>query len=121
MYKPFQKILFIWLCFSLGYLSHPLVLLANEAKFIPPEGKILFLIGQNQESIKGYISAAKAVPAGMMVYTSLQRAEGLDSPAEYGSGVQHAQYLLRAYPHSVIQIGLYMVGAALFVSQGTYD
>ncbi|MDD5568771.1 MAG: glycosyl hydrolase [Candidatus Omnitrophica bacterium] len=98
-----------------------MIVLARDSKFVPSDGKIIFIIGQNQESINNYVRLSGQAPAGVMVYTSLQRVEGLDTAADYGSGVQHADYLLKKYPRSVIQIGLYMKGAALFVPKGTYD
>jgi len=90
-------------------------------KFIPPEGKILFVIGQDRDAIDAYISDVGIVPAGFMGYTSLQDLEGIYAPANPGGGTQHAQYIIERYPNTVIQIGLFMVGKLDGIINGTLD
>ncbi len=88
--------------------------------FIPQEGKLL-IIGQQKDTIDEYIRNIGIVPGGFMVYTSIQNMDGLDSPGEHGAGINHAQYWMSRYPHTVIQIGLYMVGGLDKTIQGFYD
>src|SRR3989339_316157 len=98
------------LCFA-GEFVHP---------FIPREGRLL-IIGQQKDAIDGYIKDTGIVPGGFMVYTSIQEMEGLDSPADHGAGINHAQYYVEKYQNAVIQLGLYMVGSLDGVIVGDYD
>lgn len=56
-----------------------------------------------------------------MVYTSIQKMQGLDKAADDGAGVNYADYYIHRYPHSVIQLALYMVGALDDTLKGRYD
>ncbi len=93
---------------------------AAKAPFIPKGGKLL-IIGQQKDTIESYINDIGIVPGGLMFYTSIQTMDGLDKPANYGAGIQHAQYFIDSYPHTVIQLGLYMVGALDDTLSGKYD
>lgn len=95
--------------------------LESRATFAPPDGEVLVLIGQDLDSINAYVEATGTVPAGFMVYTSIQELQGLKQPAEYGAGVIHAQALMERYPHTVLQIGLWMVGALDGITRGHYN
>jgi hypothetical protein len=90
-------------------------------KFLPPEGKTLLLIGQDERTIQNYINSTGHHPAGFMVYTSIQEMGGLNEPANHGAGVNHAQYLADNFPNAAFQIGLYMVDALEGIPQGNYD
>lgn len=92
-----------------------------SAKFLPPDNKVLLFIGQDRESIDNYSKEMNVVPAGIMFYTSIQTLTGIDEPADHGAGFQDASYLLKEYPDSVLQIGLYMVNALEGVVEGKYD
>ena len=98
------------LCFAQDP-SHP---------FIPQDGRLI-IIGQQRDAIDGYIDNIGIVPAGFMTYTSIQNIDGLDEPSDHGSGVNNAQYYVNSYPHSAIQLGLYLVGALDGVLEGRYD
>jgi len=109
------KVIILWalmpgLCFA-GSLQHP---------FIPQSGKLL-IIGQQKDIIDGYIQSMGIVPGGFMVYTSIQNMDGLDQPADHGSGIMDAQYYVNSYPHAAIQLALYMVGALDATLAGRYD
>ncbi|NCC53587.1 MAG: hypothetical protein EOM20_20585 [Spartobacteria bacterium] len=93
----------------------------NNNRFIPSEDDILMIIGQDTNSIDQYVAATGINPGGVMLYTSVQNAEGLTSPYADGGGTHYGQYLVDTYTQSVIQIGLYMVGALDNVLAGTYD
>lgn len=92
-----------------------------KSKFVPPEGKVLVFVGQDKATIDRYHKAVGITPAGVMVYTSIQKMDGLYDPVDYGSGDQHMQWLADEFPDSAIQIGLYMVGALDMVTTGIYD
>lgn len=92
-----------------------------RGRFAPPPGQTLVVIGQDLLGIEAYIAATGLVPAGMMTYTSLQRLEGLQKPADFGGGLQHAQALVDRYPNTVLQVGLWMVGALEEINRGHYD
>lgn len=93
-----------------------------ERKFIPQDDKVLLVVGQDKATIERYIKKNNHVPGGFMVYTSIQQMDGLFNPAiERGAGIQHAQYFVDKYPNTVIQLGLYMVGALQGVVDGKYD
>lgn len=94
---------------------------AQKVPFAPPDGKVLLIIGEDKDSIDAYDLAIKIEPGGTMVYTSIQTGEGLYAPADSGGGTHNGQYLLVKYPNSVIQIGLYMVGALNGILAGKYD
>ena len=90
-------------------------------KFIPPEEHTLLLIGQDQSAIREYVTVAQRVPAGFMLYTSLQRLEGLETPADSGSGIQDATFLISTYSDTVLQVGVWMVGALEATARGGQD
>lgn len=98
-----------------------LQLSGRKSKFVPPEGKVLLIIGQSKDSIDAYVADVGMIPGGFMVYTSVQEMDGIYSPVDYGGGVQYFQYLVEQYPNTVIQIGLYMVNALNGVIEGQYD
>ena len=93
----------------------------NNVPFRPPEGKILLIVGQYKEAIDTYIKELEHVPAGFMVYTSVQRAEGIYEAFDHGGGAQHLQYEVKKYPNTVIQVGLFMVDVLEAIIDGTYD
>lgn len=92
-----------------------------RAKFEPPDGKVLLIVGQDKTSIDAYVNAINIVPGGTMVYTSVQNTEGLAAPYDGGGGLHHGQYLVDQYPNTVIQVGLWMVDALGDVSSGALD
>ncbi len=93
----------------------------RHVPFTPPEGKVLLIVGEDKTSIDDYVHAVGVVPGGTMFYTSIQLADGLGSVADHGAGLQDGQYLLDQYPQSVMQMGLWMVGALDGVVRGDYD
>lgn len=93
----------------------------KNTPFIPPKGKVLLIIGQHKEAIDTYVKELEHVPAGFIVYTSVQRAEGIYEAFDHGGGVQHLQYAVEKYPNTVIQVGLYMVDVLEAIVRGNYD
>eukprot|EP00980_Cylindrotheca_fusiformis_P015584 scaffold4452_cov155-Cylindrotheca_fusiformis.AAC.7 len=90
----------------------------------PPPGKTYLTIGQDFFSIQEYLSAQynasletgstrtmqEFVPAATMFYTDIQELKGLETPVDYGSGMEYAGALAEAFPDSGIQIGLWLNG-----------
>ncbi|VAX36466.1 hypothetical protein MNBD_UNCLBAC01-499 [hydrothermal vent metagenome] len=93
-----------------------------ENKFLLKNNKTLILIGQDKESIDEYIDSVSLVPSGFMVYTSIQNMDGLFYESKnYGAGINYANYHIQKHPNTVIQLGLYMVGALEDVLNGKYN
>ncbi len=97
------------------------IAMQHQNSFRPPDGKTWVFVGQDKKSIDAYVKNVGIVPAGVMLYTSIQELGGLETPSEYGAGIHHAAYLLKKYPDSALQIGLYMVGALEGINRGAYD
>lgn len=93
----------------------------NNSRFNPPKGKTLLIIGQHKEAIDTYVKELEHIPAGFIVYTSVQRAEGVYEAFDHGGGEQHLQYEVEKYPDTVIQVGLYMVDVLEAIVKGSYD
>ena len=94
----------------------------TRAKFEPPEGKILLIVGQDDKTLDTFASEVGQKPGGIMMYTSIQTMEGLDSVSkDYGSGTYFTDEMLKKYPDAVLQIGLYMVDALEDTYSGKYD
>jgi hypothetical protein len=97
------------------------VISRQSVSFAPADGKVLLVIGQDKGTIDQYVETTGIIPAGFMLYTSIQDLEGLDAPADRGSGIQDAQHLIDKYPNTVLQVGLYMVNALEGITNGSYD
>lgn len=79
-------------------------------KFLPPPGRILFIIGQDNDTIGEYIAAIPSPhPGGVTSYTSLNRLEGLTRRTDYGSGTVFLDQLVGNHPDNVIALGLSLV------------
>ena len=89
--------------------------------FTPPSGETLLFIGQDRDSIADYVKTTGNVPGGTMVYTRVQKVDGLEGPVDYGGGPMDGDVLLKSYSDSVIQVGLYMVDGLDDTISGKYD
>lgn len=93
----------------------------------PPHGHTYLTIGQDLFSIQEYLdsqynaslhrnsttSRGDLAPAAVMVYTDIQTLRGLDTPADYGSGIEYANGLLDSVlvgQDVGLQIGLWLNG-----------
>jgi len=97
------------------------VMLDADNAFIPPEGKILLMVGQDKITTDNYVKDVGVIPSGVMVYASIQEVSGLTEAFNNGAGIHHADYLMRKYPNSTLQLGLYMAYALKLVNNGVYD
>lgn len=114
----------------------------HNAKFEPPAGKTLMLIGQDLGAIggldnysNGYVDNVGIVPAGVTTYTNIYPGkevyglhnvglDGLEQIDNWGAGDMSAQLLASSstFQNSVMHIGLDMSGGyELKVADGTYD
>lgn len=90
----------------------------GSAKFLPPEGKRLLIVGQDLNAVgglaapfnNGYTDHLKHIPAGITTYTSLPRLTGLDRLIDVGAGPLWARAILAApaYRHTALIIGLHL-------------
>jgi hypothetical protein len=93
----------------------------RKASFAPPKGKTLLLVGQDGDTIAHYVRATGNIPGGIMLYTSNQRMEGLNETFDDGSGPMNGNALLKTYPNSVVQVGLYIVDELNDTLTGKYN
>jgi hypothetical protein len=99
---------------------------SRRAKFEPPEGKTILVIGQTISEINNYaLEAGTGDPGGYMTYTSIDDLNGLKKPYEGtecdDAGIVDFAGLVKRYPQSVGQIGLGMRGEADWVNTGAFD
>lgn len=118
-----KKIICLFPIFLLFIISFSVTsnVLGDKNNFVPKEDHVLLIVGQDIHTIDDYVKELGIIPGGFTIYTSIQEMDGIYSPADYGGGVQYANLLIEKYPNTVIQIGLYMVGALDGVIAGAYD
>lgn len=103
-----------------------------NAKFLPPNGKTMFIVGQDLGAIggmpdymEGYVNAMpKRIPAGLTTYTRLHDLGGLESTANWGAGDVNAQLLMDQpeFANCILVIGVYLGGDNLEkIGQGAFD
>ena len=102
----------------------------EQSKFVPPAGKTLLIIGQDLQPIDEYmdIFSDRPVPGGWMAYWGITGMNGVDrmnaEDIARQFGQQNQQKLVDAYPDTVLQSGLWMVGmwdVLKNASQGKYN
>ncbi|OGX08089.1 MAG: hypothetical protein A2Y06_02225 [Omnitrophica WOR_2 bacterium GWA2_37_7] len=117
-----NSFLFALSIFLICFTAIPYVIFAENNLFELPQDKVLVFIGQDNKTIETYIDQVGHQPDGFMLYTSIQKVEGLIAPSpDYGSGIGYADGLMTKYPKASLQLGLYMVDALKDVYQGAYD
>jgi hypothetical protein len=102
-----------------------------SAKYLLPDGQILFIVGQDLGAIggmadysDGYHDHIDIVAGGVTTYTDIATLNGLSNVANWGSGDVSAQLLVDepAYRNSVLVIGLWMAaGNEVRVANGQLD
>ena len=107
-------------------VANPVMIMPNETspsgKFVPPAGRTLFIIGQDNDTIGEYMDAIPLPqPGGVTSYTSLDRLEGLTSMIDYGAGTVFLDELAKSQPQGIISLGLYLVGYLTEITSGQAD
>lgn len=91
------------------------VLSFQNAKFVPPDGKVLFIAGQDKNSIPAYV-AAFGQAAGYASYWAVCDPRGLTNDliqSEDGRlDVQNLKWLADTWPGSVAQSAMWIMGKA---------
>ena len=90
-------------------------------KFVPSDSHTLLFCGQNNTDSEEFVKINGKVPAGFMIYTSLQNLEALDEDVEYGTGKMSGNFILNNYKKAALQIGLFLVGSLDSVIDGSLD
>ncbi len=117
--SPLQRAL------ALAFTTSMSISLAQAAaKFEPPDGQTILMVGQERGEIADYWR--EVGPAGgYMLYTSMASLSGMDSDSRGSgcadSGVMSFPDWVKNYPDTVAQIGLYMVGMLPDVMSGDMD
>lgn len=103
----------------------------DRAKFEPPAGRQLLIIGQDLGAIggfdppdnDGYSDHMDLKPGGVTTYTSITRLEGLDDPTGSKGSDSCAESILNnpIYNQSVLVIGLYFVNQDKSIAAGQQD
>ncbi|GAB5408299.1 MAG: hypothetical protein BalsKO_06640 [Balneolaceae bacterium] len=97
------------------------------AKFVPPKGKTLLIMGQTVEDINEYKSVfpEEPNPAGWSAYWGIPEFSGITETHQTGSGdYQNHQMLVDSFPNSVIHSAMWMSGnwdIAKNTYKGEYD
>ncbi len=94
-----------------------------KGKFVPPKGRTLLLVGQDVGTIDEYLKLVDPAPAGFMIYTSTNYAQGLGESINLGGGECHAGRYTddRKYDNTVLQLGLHMVDDLDAIIKGDRD
>ena len=99
----------------------------EQTKFVPPAGKTLLIMGQNQEEIIEYMDSYSdpRMPGGWMAYWGIPGMDGVRQTHMNETGTsQNHQYLVERFPDTVLQSALWMVGKWGVLSKtvaGEYD
>jgi hypothetical protein len=112
-------------------LFHQKVLAQQKAKFEPPLGKTLLIIGQDLGAVGGFAAPnnngyAENIPVragGITTYSSMPSLGGLSMKINYGSGDICAQCITSnaLYYNSTLAMGLYMVNQEKNMAEGGQD
>jgi hypothetical protein len=112
----------------IGYLGISLCLVllrpipfayGGEAKFEPPDGKTILLIGQTTHETNDYArKAGTGDPGGYMTYADLRDFDGPKATSEVEGELAG---LVKRYPRSVGQIGISIVGELEAINRGQFD
>jgi hypothetical protein len=98
----------------------------RRAKFEPPDGRTILVIGQTNREISDYSrEAGTGDPGGYMTYTAMEDLRGLKGPYEgvgcVDAGEVDLPSLVNRYPRSVGQIGISMNGDLDVIKSGKFD
>ena len=86
-----------------------------ESKFVPPDGKILLIGGQDRHQITDLTKSWGIIPGGFACYFGAGDTGGIwsnQAVEKDTNNIQNAKWLAETYPNSVLQMALWMVGSA---------
>ncbi len=102
----------------------------EKTKFVPPEGKKLYFMGQDVAVIRDFKStyAQYAKPCGWSAYFAVSTTDGIFTKSNPSTGeefgYQHLQWFVDSFPNTVIHAAMWMVGKwgiADSAAMGQYD
>lgn len=99
----------------------------RKTKYAPKDDKCLLLMGQTEERINEYLKyfPDKPLPGGWAAYWGITEFKGVVESFKNETGSsQYHQWLVDAFPNTVIQSALWMVGTngiAKHTADGKYD
>ena len=102
-------------------------LVPASPRFLPPEGKRVNVVGQNNDTIKDYVNAFNTEPGGVTGYLSISEVDSfsiydsLNGTANWGSGNVDLSELVYLYPNSTLHLGLYLGEDLPDAAEGEYD
>ena len=112
------------LAVSISFSSHALAQV-DSAKFVPKNGKVLFSIGQDVDSISNYNSQVSSGAGfelgGVVGYTGIQGLEGLTSNDGASAGRHNFAELAAKFPNSALIMGVSLNGDSASVANGAMD
>ncbi len=96
-------------------------------KLVPPDGKTMLFIGQDDDETAEYINATGITPAGMMIYTNLGDLSSMAGSYQ-GSGSEQAgrmdfQDWVVRYPNTAMNLGIWASDRDMLlgIMNGDYD
>ncbi|MCK5267877.1 MAG: hypothetical protein KAR07_06910 [Spirochaetes bacterium] len=83
------------------------------AKFVPPAGKTLLILGQDKVNIPENVNASGVIAGGFASYMGVSSDIGItnDSTQDFPY-IQNSKWLVDTYPNTVLQLAMWMVGSA---------
>jgi len=85
----------------------------DRARFVPPEGKTLLILGQTLDAVDELVSSFpdQPTPGGWAAYWGIPSMDYVDREATNETGDRHHhQALVDRFPNTVLQSGMWMVG-----------
>ena len=99
----------------------------KQTLFMPPEGKRVNVVGQNNPTIAEYVSAFEVVPGGVTGYLRFSAVDtdpefdALAGTINWGAGDINIPELAQLYPNSSIHIGVDAGGELAAILRGEHD
>ncbi len=79
-------------------------------KYVPPQGSVLLITGQDKNAIPEYINAVGIVSGGFASYCAVTTNAGLTNDQVKGTEIQNARWIAQTYPNTVLQTAMWMSG-----------
>jgi hypothetical protein len=93
----------------------------TQAKFVPRDGKTIFIVGQDLDTVEEYSQTVGIDPGCVATNTALPQLDGITDKADVGSGIVFMDGLVQSHPDSVLVIGLNVVDALEAINSGALD